>query len=80
MGRSIPRAGGGQGTEGSQRVGRGTELPDKTWGFSSVTTEDKDYTGFQCVSQTPREGYLCWDSSSTWSSDLIGRLHCSLIL
>lgn len=67
MGRSILRAGGGQGyelpeaqgTEGPQRVGRNTGLPDKTRGFSSVRTEDRDDTGFQgkCVPDCVRGTY-----------------------
>lgn len=67
MGRSILGAGGGQGyespeaqgTEGPQRVGRGTGLPDKTRGFSSVRTEDRDDTGFQgkCVPDHMRGTY-----------------------
>lgn len=66
MGRSILRAEGGlgqespeaQGTDGSQRVGRGTGLPDKTQGFNSVRMKIKTTRALSVsASQTPRERY-----------------------
>lgn len=65
MGRSIPRAGGARAQKDRAEGQQGTELPDKNMGLLAPITEDKDFTGFQCVSQTPREGTYALNSSST---------------